>query len=94
MKKYFFAQNYFFGPRKKKDPLFYFRKTRRIWTALNLTNPPSFWLGRNYFGSKVTALSVKTRPYLRFTQNGTVVRLLKKKKKKKRQEKKNNKNGI
>ena len=53
---------------KKKDPLFYFRKSRRIWTALNLTNPPSFWLGHNYFGSKVTALSVKNRPYLRFTQ--------------------------
>ena len=29
-------------PRKKKRPSFYFRKTRRIWTALNLTNPPSF----------------------------------------------------
>ena len=25
-------------------------QTHRIWTALNVTNPPSFWLGRNYFG--------------------------------------------
>ena len=35
-------------------------KTPRIWLALDVTNPPSFWLSCNYFSGKVTALSVKS----------------------------------